>query len=47
MIRIANVKVPLDYTEDALLKAATKKLSVAQGVVASVRVSKKSVDARD
>lgn len=47
MIRIANVKVPLDYTEEALLKSAAKKLSIAQSAVVSVRVSKKSVDARD
>ncbi|MBR3502770.1 MAG: FAD-binding protein [Clostridia bacterium] len=46
MIRLSNLKVPLDYTPSSLLKAAEAKLN-ARGLVESARVAKKSVDARD
>ena len=46
MIRIHNIKVPLDYTERSLVSAACKKLGTTSAQVASCTVSKKSVDAR-
>ena len=47
MIRIANVKVPLDAETDAPLLLALKKIKAGRDRVISWRVSKKSVDARD
>ena len=46
MIRINNVKVPLNYDEKTLLHLAGAKLNL-RGGVESVRIAKKSVDARD
>ena len=46
MIRLSNVKVPLDYDDKALVRLAEAKLN-ARGQVTGVRVAKKSVDARD
>ena len=46
MIRIHNIKVPLDYTDKSLVSAACKKLGVTAAQVAACAVSKKSVDAR-
>ncbi len=47
MIRVANIKMPLDGNEESLLKAALKKLQADRSQVKNWRVSKKSVDARD
>ena len=47
MIRVANVKVPLDAGPDAPLLLALKKLKVPREQALSWRVGKKSVDARD
>ena len=46
MIRIHNIKVPLDYTDKSLVSAASKKLGVTSAQVTACAVSKKSVDAR-
>ena len=46
MIRIHNIKIPLDYTEKSLVSAACKKLGATSAQVASCAISKKSVDAR-
>ncbi len=46
MIRLHNIKVPLDYTNKTLMQAAAKKLGCTQGQLARCEVSKKSVDAR-
>ena len=46
MIRLNNIKVPLDYDEKTLLRLAETKLN-ARGQVLTTRVAKKSVDARD
>jgi len=46
MIRIHNIKIPLEYSTKTLMQAAAKKLGVTQGQIASVDVAKKSVDAR-
>ncbi|MGN0776000.1 MAG: hypothetical protein ACI4MM_04905, partial [Candidatus Ventricola sp.] len=46
MIRLHNIKVPLDYTNKTLMQAAGKKLGCTQGQIARCEVSKKSVDAR-
>jgi uncharacterized FAD-dependent dehydrogenase len=47
MIRVANIKIPLDGPEDAPLTAVLKKLRADRSQVKDWRVSKKSVDARD
>lgn len=47
MIRINNVKLPLDYTEGSLFKVACQKLKVDKSSVKAVHIFKKSVDARD
>ena len=47
MLRIANLKLPLDAGPDAPLLLALKKLRVPREQVVSWHVSKKSVDARD
>ena len=46
MIRLSNLKVPLDYDDKTLLRLAETKLN-ARGQVEQARVAKKSVDARD
>ena len=46
MIRLHNVKIPLDYTKKTLAQAACKKLGCTQGQIACCEISKKSVDAR-
>ena len=47
MIRVANIKIPLDGPEDTPLTAALRKLRADRSQVKDWRVSKKSVDARD
>ena len=47
MLRIINLKVPLDGGQDAPLHLALKKLKVNADQVLSWKISKKSVDARD
>ena len=47
MIRIANIKVPLDENGEAPLQLALKKIKADKSQVKSWRISKKSVDARD
>ena len=46
MIRIHNVKVPLDYSPKLLSSAAAKKIGVAPSQIVSCEVVKKSIDAR-
>ncbi|MBR5288749.1 MAG: FAD-dependent oxidoreductase [Clostridia bacterium] len=46
MIRIHNIKIPLDYSQKTLVAAAAKKLSVAPAQILSCEIAKKSVDAR-
>ena len=46
MIRLHNIKIPLDYTPKTLIQQAAKKLGCQQGQIASCEISKKSVDAR-
>ena len=46
MIRLHNIKIPLDYADKTLVSAACKKLGTTSAQVSSCRVSKKSVDAR-
>ena len=47
MIRVANIKTPLDGNEEAPLTAALRKLQADRSHVKDWRISKKSVDARD
>ena len=46
MIRLHNIKIPLDYTNKTLAQAAAKKLGCTQGQIAACEIAKKSVDAR-
>ncbi len=46
MIRIHNVKIPLDHSPKTLMLAAAKKMGAAPGMIASCEIVKKSVDAR-
>ena len=46
MIRLHNVKIPLDYSNSSLLQAAGKKLGCQQGQIVRCEISKKSIDAR-
>ena len=46
MIRLHNIKIPLDYTAKSLSGTASKKLGCTQGQIARCEISKKSVDAR-
>ena len=47
MLRIANLFVPLDYTDEGLCLLAAKKLKIDPARVKRVSLVKKSVDARD
>ena len=46
MLRIANVKLPLDFTQRALTQAAAKRLGVPAAQIASCTLVRRSVDAR-
>lgn len=46
MIRIGNIRVPLDFDFSALDKFCTEKLGISREKLRSVRLAKKSVDAR-
>ncbi|MCR5718816.1 MAG: FAD-dependent monooxygenase [Oscillospiraceae bacterium] len=46
MIRIQNIRLPLDYTEDTLCRAAGQKLHIPFEKLKSVKLRKRSVDAR-
>ena len=46
MIRLHNIKLPLDYSNKTLIQLASKKLGVQQGQIICCEISKKSVDAR-
>ena len=46
MLRLHNVKIPLDYTNKSLVQAACKRLGCTQGQIVRCEISKKSVDAR-
>ena len=46
MIRLHNIKLPLDYGNKTLITSAAKKLGVQQGQIIRAEISKKSVDAR-
>ena len=47
MVRLNNLRVPLEYTDDTLRALVLKKLSLAPDRLLSLRVAKRSVDARD
>lgn len=47
MIRIAQVRAELDYESKPLPLLAARALHVRQEEIASVRIARKSVDARD
>ena len=46
MIRVGNIRVPLDFDFTALPELCSKKLGIKSDRLKSVRLSKKSVDAR-
>ena len=47
MIRISNLKAPLDYEKQPLTRLAARALKLDEGQVLSARLSRKSVDARE
>ena len=47
MLRLTNIRIPLDYTESSLRTLLLKKLKVAEDQLLSFRISRRSVDARD
>ncbi|MDO4484293.1 MAG: hypothetical protein Q4C54_07650 [Clostridia bacterium] len=47
MLRISNINIPLDYNEATLKSAAARKLHLPEKAVQSVKLQKRSVDARD
>ena len=46
MIRINNVHIPLDYSDDTVCKKAAKELHVDKKAVKSVSIFRRSIDAR-
>lgn len=46
MLKVTGLKLPLDFKEEDLRRAAAKKLHVSERAVISARLAKKSVDAR-
>ena len=46
MLRLINLNVPLDYTEDSLRSVLLKKLRLQPDQLLSFRISRRSVDAR-
>ena len=47
MLRLTNLKVPLDYTQDSLKSLLLKKLKLASDQLLSFHISRRSIDARD
>ena len=47
MVRLTNLKVPLDYTEEALKTILLKKLKLNPSDLVSFSISRRSIDARD
>ena len=47
MLRLINVNIPLDYTEDSLRIVLLKKLKLTPDQLLSFHISRRSVDARD
>ena len=47
MLRMTNLSVPLDYTEESLRGLILKKLKIPEGELISFQVSRRSVDARN
>ena len=46
MIKISEIKLPLDSDEGALLRATAKVLRCSEEKIKSVQISKKAVDSR-
>ena len=46
MIRINEIKLPLDYTDDTLKSAAAQSLSISKSAIKSVTLVRRSIDAR-
>ncbi len=46
MIRLQNIRMPLDYTERDLYHAAAKKLRISADAIKSLKIRRRSVDAR-
>ena len=46
MIRINNVHIPLEYSDDTIRKKAAKELRVDKNAIKSVSIFRRSVDAR-
>ena len=46
MIRISQIKLPVEHGESALLQAAARELKVASEKIEKLTIQKKSIDAR-
>ncbi len=46
MLRLHNIKLPLNFGAKAPAQAAAKSLGISQSAIAHCEISKKSVDAR-
>ena len=46
MIRINNVHIPLDYSDEVIRKKASKELRVDKNAIKAVSIFRRSVDAR-
>ena len=46
MIRISDIRLPLGYSDDMLKAAAAKQLSADKGKIRTVKIVKRSIDAR-
>lgn len=47
MLRLTQVKMPLDVTEKELRREATRRLKISDKAIKSLKISRRSVDARD
>ena len=46
MIRISQIKLPVDHDEQALLQAAARELKIPSEKIERLTIQKKSIDAR-
>ena len=47
MLRLTNLNVPLDYTDDSLRSLLLQKLKISPDQLLSFQVSRRSIDARN
>ncbi|MBR1684443.1 MAG: FAD-dependent oxidoreductase, partial [Clostridia bacterium] len=47
MLRLANLSLPLDYTQESLLSLLSRKLRIPPAEITEASIVRKSIDARD